>query len=717
MPTVNDPDRQRSFFRMAAIFGSILSIVMSTAFCLSRVGFLIHYASVARVLGLALLILNVAAFGGNRWFRNAPALTLMAIAAIGLTGWFFPGAGLLGWLFAAIGYSLFAFNFAVWLSDNLGSLRFLLVALLVSLTVGVYVSGKFWGLGCAQPLVEERLALNVGHIDAPFNASIANMLRAFGKPSTGLDGIPYVGYHIGSHWLAASLAPLCGEGVFEFYNSAIGVVQIPLLYVSLILLAGIIRGLVQRDDAQSDKTRDRWLPAGALFWVTIIAGLLGPFPKKDDQLRLSLMEIYDSDSYTLGLAVSFLILALAIAFYAEWKRNPERRERLALLLVFPTLFAVCGMIKISQGYLLVGMAFYSSWRLGLLRRSLGWMHLAISSALFLAVLKVASGRGPTKFAPFNFDRIHPEWIPFFFFLYFVWVWIFLFLRARQLGWKTMSDVRRSFREGTTFPIEILLFCSFIGMVPYLTLDFGMGSWNYFTQYQTFLGMALVAGFLPSWPAAKTNVLAEQQGFWNLPLRYALLLPLGGIALVHFGITTASSAYNLLKENVSIRAALAGHSPEEWRQYLRVVVTSPREATTEKSRARLQVLRSLDTLGEMPLSEKRRTAVYIPKTNRAYWGDLRQGESSGATTPFLVPALTGMAMVDGLPEYEDLPEVRRFAYGYASYSLPLSPTPPAQEDLGAVAQRARALGFHSLIVVETGPAGCCAIRRIDIDAAP
>ena len=712
MPTSNDTDWQRSFSRAAALFGSILSLAMSAVFCLSRAGFPTHYSGVARVLGLSLVILNVAPFGGDRWFRNAPALVFSTLGIVGLVGWFFPTFSFLGWLFATVGYLLFLFNLATWLSDNRRKPLFLLVSLLVSLAAGLYISGQFWGQGYAHPLFEERLTVNLGHIDAPFNSSIANMVRTYGKPSTGLDGIPYVGYHFGSHWLAASLAPLCGESVFEFYNSAIGVLQIPLLYMSLILLAGTIRRQVYKS-----QSTDRWLPAGAFFWITIIVGLLGPFPKKNDMLRLSLMEIYDSDSYTLGLAISFLIIALAISFYAEWRQKPERPQRFALLVVFPVLFAICGMTKISQAYLLVGMSFYSCLRLGLLKRLIGWLHLAVSSVLFLAVLKVASSPGPTKFAPFNFDRIHPEWIPFFFLLYFVWVWIFVFLQTRQLGWKTLADVRRSFLNTTAFPIEILLFCSFIGMIPYLTLDFGMGSWNYFTQYQTFLGIALVAGFLPSWPAQKAILLTERSTFWSLPVRYALVFLLGGVGLFHIGMTTVSSAYNLLKENISIRAAVAGHSPDEWRQYLRPLLTTSCGTMTEQARARLKVLHSLETLWSVPLAEKRVSAIYIPKINRAYWGDFRQGGSSGAATPFLAPALTGMAMVNGLPEYDDIPEVRRLGYGYASYILPTTPGPIMPENLSATAQRARELGFHTLIVMEGGPNGCCAIRKLDLNSAP
>jgi len=52
---------------------------------------------------------------------------------------------------------------------------------------------------------------------------------------------------------------------------------------------------------------------------------------------------------------------------------------------------------------------------------------------------------------------------------------------------------------------------------------------------------------------------------------------------------------------------------------------------------------------MPLYYKNETAVYIPQTNTVYWNLL-----SYKKVQFIVPALTGMAMVDGIQPF--IPEV-------------------------------------------------------------
>jgi hypothetical protein len=58
------------------------------------------------------------------------------------------------------------------------------------------------------------------------------------------------------------------------------------------------------------------------------------------------------------------------------------------------------------------------------------------------------------------------------------------------------------------------------------------------------------------------------------------------------------------------------------------------------------------------------------------------------------------MILGEPEYEDLSAGRRITYGYWSYSLPQSPSPPKEMDLADAAGRARAMGFEQLVILES-----------------
>jgi hypothetical protein len=89
--------------------------------------------------------------------------------------------------------------------------------------------------------------------------------------------------------------------------------------------------------------------------------------------------------------------------------------------------------------------------------------------------------------------------------------------------------------------------------------------------------------------------------------------------------------------------------------------------------------------------------------------LRQYFPDEGAVSFIAPALTGIAMIHGEPEYDDLSPTRRLDYGFWSYQLPTRPEPPAAIDPAEVTTRARELGFGQLIVIEDGSSGGCKTR--------
>jgi hypothetical protein len=69
---------------------------------------------------------------------------------------------------------------------------------------------------------------------------------------------------------------------------------------------------------------------------------------------------------------------------------------------------------------------------------------------------------------------------------------------------------------------------------------------------------------------------------------------------------------------------------------------------EASKNYLPVM-ELIALGDLPRSERRRTALFIPQSEPAYWTILkRPGACSFAS--HVAPALAAMTMVDGMPPY-------------------------------------------------------------------
>lgn len=163
---------------------------------------------------------------------------------------------------------------------------------------------------------------------------------------------------------------------------------------------------------------------------------------------------------------------------------------------------------------------------------------------------------------------------------------------------------------------------------------------------TFLGLALTVAYLP----VADDVFRELTKSWQrVPLRTVAIALAACLIGTHLLITTASAVYGLVKDNAQIRAQLAGYPEDAWRSHLRSLYGASRRVVSGPAQARLATLASLREPGRIPRTEERTTVLYIPKTNRAYWGDLRQFPGTHGTTPFIAPALSGLAMISGEPE--------------------------------------------------------------------
>jgi hypothetical protein len=125
-----------------------------------------------------------------------------------------------------------------------------------------------------------------------------------------------------------------------------------------------------------------------------------------------------------------------------------------------------------------------------------------------------------------------------------------------------------------------------------------------------------------------------------------------------------------------------------------------ERRIESEKNVLALLRSID---EMPLSEKRASLLYIPKSNRQFW-ELLHGPFWPLDGPLVAPALSGVAMIDGL--CDRTPDTRWYWYSYDLYPQPdLSRRqPPLAQYLPDLRSRCARMGCKRLIVIDTGPDG-------------
>lgn len=110
-------------------------------------------------------------------------------------------------------------------------------------------------------------------------------------------------------------------------------------------------------------------------------------------------------------------------------------------------------------------------------------------------------------------------------------------------------------------------------------------------------------------------------------------------------------------------------------------------------ARDKVIRALQTLYELPREAKRNTLLFIPQSYDAYWNLIRC-----ESAPFVAPAISGFAMIDGLPGRD----CQVTGAGYADYSPRSGPQLDSGQIRSDICNRAFSQGFLNVIALE-GPA--------------
>ncbi len=644
---------------------------------------------------------------------SGPALlliTLIGISLIGLSR--VPTFPAVGWTIGGVGWFASLANLGA-VVRRLGVLRTTLL-LLLGLALGVYAESMYWRSGGEHLILyPEAILGGLVHADVAQQAAIVRMIDTYGVASTGLDGLVPMKYHTGALWVAQSLRQLCGMGALDFIAFGYGLLLVPLYVAGVFACAATIRNVVQNEVAQAEKENS--LPLS--FWAAGALGIVGLFPFMNDVNHWNFNEtIIGSDSFLFASDLSLWLIAIAVNFYVSFAgrtRDPARAaamaftplEKLTFIGALPIVLGLVGFVKISQIYILVSLVLYLCWRVKWLHTWPVLVGVALSLLVMVVQLHSEVGAQSARFAPFRFDRLHPEWVPYFFIFYFLSAWLFLFLWAYVRNVRNLAEMSQAVRSGESLPVELVFVAVIAGLVPYLLLDFYSPAWKYFTEFHAVLAAVFIAAFVPR---IEMSSLATKLRNGQMSLTEAFGLILAITVCGHLFMTTEGSMYRMVKSIGEARAAIAGKSVEEWRSQLRQIGRSP-SPWDPAVVARKNILQCLEGLGREPRELRRSEALYIPKTDRLYW-DMRQ-VGQGAT-PFIAPAESGMAMVDGLPEFEDIGWAAT-GWGYPQYHLPSRPEPPADQLQDALG-KARRGGFRVLWVLKGWSASGCDLEKIALN---
>ena len=506
----------------------------------------------------------------------------------------------------------------------------------------------------------EGICFNYCQIDELYHASLANMIRTYGVPTTGLDGLPFMPYHFGSHWLFARLCNLLDAGVIDFYTRGYRVVFVPFGVYSLGVLAA---GLAQKSRGDGVKR----LGLGGLFWLIVLVGYVSfmPYPPFGTPIY-AWATIIISESYALAVAVSLLSLAWGWSFLQGVRDRSYRWSANVVLggLVIAGLMAAISLLKISQAVILGAAAAYFFVRLAWYRSPVLSFLTAAAAAGGLSVLGLAFNpnlrrRGKRLFAlrvragmrgaptvalllalllPRAVDRRRPP-------------------SPRGTRGRTFGDLALAVRGRKLLDIEFLFAAALVGslpaMIPY-------SSAVVFVEYQQWLSLALLLSIVIRRAVTERDAGGCADRTWlgrtsvwreitvGRVFLAAVVLSVGWMAVSN----TLRTAEQWVNENAVSRGHAGGgtginaalrHGRFREADALLTKTAAEVEHHLASDKNVLGLLRSLDA---MPLAEKRVSLLFIPKSNRQFW-QLLHGPFWPLDGPLVAPALSGIAMIDGI----------------------------------------------------------------------
>jgi len=278
--------------------------------------------------------------------------------------------------------------------------------------------------------------------------------------------------------------------------------------------------------------------------------------------------------------------------------------------------------------------------------------------------------------------------------------------ATELGDRTNHDLLEH--------VVVVGVVAIAGWIPGEVIDIHGGSAVYFSDVQRWLALSLLMAsgwrWFAQWRTQRENA-APVGGFvgsvrlsqvWML----ALAIPVGFTLLLNALRTpaTALSANISLRRALYVEAGVAGPVSVRGLGDRNILATG---LSRSPDFALIATLRGLDRL---PLAIKGQTLVFIPQSYTQFW---RLWEPDRCSyVPFIVPATSGVAMLDGMPPVDcDLTR----QYGMTSYVRRTKPQVPADVTPVTLCAKAKARGFSRVLVLDGSASGVSA-RPIECTAA-
>ncbi len=625
-------------------FCSVVGITMCAVYCFLRAGISeTPYLKAIVYLGAGLLTVNfpglLKAIGRKihpefiqLFFFCDPALTLILMAFLMFLGMLLPYSTLLTSIITIVGFLSLGFTTLFYFKCKSRKYQTSIFGILL----GVGLSSAFFSIKHHDIFFMEKLEAGEPFAlgtDTLFHAALTNIIANLGKISTGLDGVPFTPYHIGSHYYFGQLGKLLSMGSLSFFLFGYAFFVIPLFLKAIISFIVAVSNLT--------RTNLNDIDLADIFLCLSIASVALVLPFLNESI-LFYSGPFLGESYGFSLTLFFLIGSL-ILYLKRLQQSGIQVNAIELtilcIIVVPFLGASISASKFSTGYVFLAiLTFVAIWKKEN-RKAFFLLSTAITACACYFAYKSLSFPYQVNFQILSiYSEMSALQILSHGMLFYLPLWILI----------TVNYFNSDFGNRDKSIVELAFIISVVCFIPTVFLNLAGGSVLYFLDPQYWLNWSLLLA-----------ILFKSEFLRNVVIKRSLC----AILLIQ----TLAGAYNLNNHFQESKIALGKHP-------------APIE--------RAEILNNLNSLSKLPWRDRTHSVVFIPQNNKDYWNMLEP-----LTIPFLEPAITGMAMIDGLPPVGFIGSIY---YNYANFGYGVRSSKIQDDSQSNVKKLANLWGFRTLI---------------------
>lgn len=649
--------------RYTAFFSLWMSIFIVLSINLYQIGFETPIGLLLRSVGMLAIIIYLPIYffaKPHYWWQNhsfGSFVVLVLLSGLGYLCRFLPFLSNISYLLAGIGMIL-------WFKAIFNDLKNFswkknIAGVLLGALLGTYLLAYFYSRSAHSALYEEVIAFfgspNEVLLDSIYHSAVAKMIQTYQVLTTGVEGVVPMNYNVVSHWIFAQLSLLLETDILRFYHLVNPVIVFPFfMYAFLSLVSQVYTHL-------SEKVFHKSTPK--LFsissWIVFLCLF---FPIPDSIYARGLLGLHFVQSLTYPLALTFLWCfgSLCLSYF----QKPNHRV-LFLWLIFPCSVFIIGYTHVAMGVAILAATGYLFLRFKLFLSPTYWAWIFLQAGILFVTYWLTA---ETNFAgQSNSHEGSFQWFFFFRQEGFVW-WDFLVglylplaiisvLYWQKFRLKGLIDNKMIF-------LEIIWAVALGGLAPNIILALYGSTGMYFMSTQRLLAGLLLLAYIP--------FLEDFWLFWTKKyaqyIGAALIL---GFVLV-FYMSYRNTLNNSWSDNLKARKHIMQIEDFNWKanHFIEKAFSDDKDwlkakklfsKDIQKKVAQndyIKFIHAIQSLDKLPISEKSQSLLYIPFHKIR----LRHFDSTivCAQTPMHLTALSGLALVGGLPK----PSCGVGAYGYS-----------------------------------------------------